>query len=370
MTATFIINAKRSAVAPRMGALAQLELHELAAPVIQSLLSELDIAPEQVDEVIVSNALGAGGNPARVIALAAGLPERIAGLTIDRQCVGGLDAIGIAKAMVSSGAANIVIAGGVESYSRRPVRLRSVIGASVLEPYDRPPFTPWNDRDPDLSSSAAQLAQDYGISRQAQDQFAINSHQKALNCISDLRSEVVEIESLTNDAYTRTLSESLCKRAPIIDSTITFANSAVAADGAAFCLVVSADIAKQFPDRCVEVASTLTVGDRPDQPALAPVAAINSIFAQTGLGPTDIDQSEIMEAYAVQAMLCCDLTGLDMAKVNVKGGALARGHPIGASGAILVVRLFNDMINANKANTCLAAIAAAGGLGSAMILRR
>jgi len=125
-----IIAACRSAVVPRGGAFANLTPHMLGAPVLQAALSQAGIAPEEVDEVIVSNAMGGGGNPARLVSLAAGVPEDIAGLSIDRQCAGGLDAILLARAIVTSGAAQIVVAGGVESYSRRPQRLRTFADGS------------------------------------------------------------------------------------------------------------------------------------------------------------------------------------------------------------------------------------------------
>ena len=118
-----LIAARRTAVVPRGGAFARLSLEDLAAPVIAACLADAGISPDAVDEVILSNALGTGGNPARRVALAAGLMERVAGLTIDRQCAGGLDAILLARALVDSGAADVVLAGGVESYSRRPLRL-------------------------------------------------------------------------------------------------------------------------------------------------------------------------------------------------------------------------------------------------------
>ncbi|MFC6761062.1 beta-ketoacyl synthase N-terminal-like domain-containing protein [Sulfitobacter porphyrae] len=132
----------RSAVAPRDGALSALSLHELGAPVIKAVLAQAGLTAEDVDELIVSNALGAGGNPARVLALAAGLPERVAGLSIDRQCAGGLDAVVLARQMVLAGAADVVVAGGVESYSRRPLRLRRFADGRAPEAYEQAEFTP------------------------------------------------------------------------------------------------------------------------------------------------------------------------------------------------------------------------------------
>ena len=143
-----IIAARRSAVVPRGGVFAHISLDALGAPVVSAALHSAGITPDQVDEVIVSNAMGGGGNPARLIALAAGLPESIAGLSIDRQCAGGLDALLIAKSMVESGMAEIIVAGGAESYSRRPNRLRTFADGRAPEPYNQPPFTPWPDTRP------------------------------------------------------------------------------------------------------------------------------------------------------------------------------------------------------------------------------
>jgi len=143
---SYLLAAQRTAVVPKGGAFAQLSLHQLATPVIQACIDIAGLNTNQIDEVIVSNALGAGGNPARVIALAAGLPEHVAGLSIDRQCCGGLDSLILANALISSGQAQVVIAGGVESYSQRPLRSRRVVGSKDYEPYTAPPFTPWPDR--------------------------------------------------------------------------------------------------------------------------------------------------------------------------------------------------------------------------------
>ena len=127
-----LIAARRTAVVPRNGAFARLSLEDLAAPVLLACLADAGIAPSGVHDVILANALGAGGNPARRASLAAGLPETVAGLSIDRQCAGGLDAILLAKAIVDSGAADVILAGGVESYSRRPLRLRTDISTTIF----------------------------------------------------------------------------------------------------------------------------------------------------------------------------------------------------------------------------------------------
>jgi len=173
-----IIGALRSAVVPRAGAFSHLSVHELAAPVIQSVIDQAGVETDQVDELVVSNALGAGGNPARLCALAAGLPVDVAGLSIDRQCVGGLDAIIRAADMVDAGRARLVVAGGVESYSRRPLRMHSNHGADIGVAYDRPAFAPEPAFDPDPHEAMALLAAKHSISREKQEAYAQKSHQR------------------------------------------------------------------------------------------------------------------------------------------------------------------------------------------------
>lgn len=352
-----IIAARRTAVVPRGGAFARLSLEDLAAPVIAAVLADAGMEAAQVDEVIVSNALGAGGNPARRVALAAGLPERVAGLSVDRQCAGGLDAILLARALVESGAARVVIAGGVESYSRRPLRLRTDPDGGAAVPYDQPSFTPWPDRDPDMARAADVLAQRLGISRAAQDAWAVASHAKAH---AMPLAEIVPLAGQGRDAFTRDLTSALAARAKVVVGSITTANAAVAADAAAFVLVVRDDLARDG----LRIIGGATLGADPVEPGLAPVTAIAETLRQAGLTAADLERSEVMEAYAVQAIACVQGAGLDPARVNVEGGALARGHPIGASGAVLAVRLFHGL----QQGYGLAAIAAAGGIGTALLV--
>lgn len=361
-----IIAAFRTAVMPRGGAFAHLEAHELAAPLVSACLDAAGIRAGQVDEIILGNAIGPGGNPARLVALLGGLPERVAGLTIDRQCAGGLDALLLAKALIESGHAGVVLAGGMESYSRRPLRLRTALTAGEAPvAYDQPPFTPWPDRDPGMTVAAAALARRLAISRAEQDVWAVASHAKALAARTSLRPEIVALQGLSSqdDAFTRVLSKELAARAPSLVDSITSANTAVAADAAALCLVVSEEIATRAAKALP--FSGITLGDQPDLPGLAPIAAIRETLRRAGLSPDRLTTIEIMEAYAAQAIACVRGAGLDPARVNLKGGALARGHPIGASGAILATRLFHDLAPGDFG---LAAIAAAGGIGTALLM--
>jgi acetyl-CoA C-acetyltransferase len=348
----YVIAALRSAVVPRGGAFRDLSIEDLGAPVVQALLAAAGIEPGQVDEVILSNAMGPGGNPARRVALAAGLPDRVAGLSIDRQCAGGLDALLLARALVVAGMAEVVVAGGVESYSQRPER--RMPGAE--RPYDEAPFTPWPDRNPGMAEAAAALALRLGISRAMQDEWAVASHAKAR--AADLSAEIVPLAGVGRDAFMRDLTPALAARAGVVAGSITAANAAVAADGAAFVLVVSDRVARRAA-RALRVEG-VTRGAVPWEPGLAPVAAMAEVLA--GRQP---DVAEVMEAYAVQAIACVQGAGLDPDRVNPGGGALARGHPVGASGAVLAVRLFHQM---TAGGLGLAAIAAAGGIGTAVVL--
>lgn len=354
-----ILGAKRSAVCPSGGAFKQCRIEDLATPVIAALLDAAGIAAEQVDDVILGNALGAGGNPARRVALAAGLSERVAGMSIDRQCASGLDALRIAAAMVQSGQARIVIAGGVESHSTRPIRADRQTGAI----YEQARFTPWADRDPDMAEAAAALARRLGISRETADAYAAQSHAKARAAQTRLAEEIATVSGVARDGFTRTLTEKTAARARIVAGPVSAANMAVSADGAGFCLVAAPDI---IAKASVRIAAAASLGAHPDEPALSALPAIAAVLTATGLGPSDLAAIDLMEAFAVQALATIAAAGFDPERVNPAGGALARGHPLGASGAIGAVRAVHEVLD--RRGPVLAAIPAAGGIGSAVIL--
>ena len=358
---SWIVAARRTAVVPSGGAFRRLAVHDLAAPVIRACLADAGLGPQDVDEVILSNALGGGGNPARLAALAAGLPERVAGLSIDRQCAGGLDAILIARALVDSGAARVVVAGGAESHSRRPLRMATDPDGGPAVAYDRPPFTPCAARDPDMHQAAGDLALRLGLSRARMDAWAVESHHKALNGQA-LLAEIVPLAGLTHDPFARRLTLALALRARRLAGEVTSATTAVSADAAAFVVVTN----RPLGPRPLRLLGGATMGAAPDEPGLAPLAAIAATLAQAGLTPADLTMAEVMEAYAAQVIACVEGAGLDPKIVNPQGGALARGHPIGASGAILAVRLFHGLTRGRG----LAAIAAAGGIGTALLAER
>ncbi|NIZ12533.1 acetyl-CoA C-acyltransferase [Phaeobacter sp. HF9A] len=360
-----IIAARRSAVVPKGGKFAALEPHQLAAPVITTCLLDAGLRTDEVGELILSNALGGGGNPARIAALAADLPERVAGLSIDRQCAGGLDAILLGHALVDAGVHDVVIAGGAESYSRRPLRAHRFADGRTPEPYDQAPFTPWPERDPDMAEAAAALAQTQGISRAEQDDWAIRSHAWARAAATARSAEIVPIHTITDDQFTRELSPRHCARAPSVFGDITAATMAVAADAAAFVVIVSDTLARRLNRGGMRLMQGVTLGADPEQPGLAPIPAIAEVLSRAGLSAKALHRAEIMEAFAVQTLACIRGAHLAEEIVNPAGGALAQGHPVGASGAIHAVKLFHALRPSD--GPALAAIAAAGGLGSAAL---
>jgi len=367
MSATYLLSACRSPVAPRDGALAHLDIHDLASPVLIGALKQAGVRPNDVDEIIVGNALGAGGNPARLVALTAGLPQNVAGLSIDRQCCSGMDALVIGDAMIRSGQANIVVAGGVESYSRRPLRFRTYADCREPEAYDQPAFAPTPENDPDMSQAADQLATDQNISRRDQDVWAVESHRKARAAVPFSPDELIQFEAAQSDGFTRDLTLKLCERAPKVAGSVSTANTSVAADAAAFCVLVSENVAESLQNKDVEFIAGVTRGDRPNCPGLAPVVAIHDALLMANVTVNDLSVVEVMEAYAVQAIACVDAAGFNPSVTNLGGGSLARGHPIGASGAINAVRLFHEL--RKRPGLGLATIAAAGGLGTAIVLK-
>ncbi|MDH7797917.1 MULTISPECIES: thiolase family protein [unclassified Beijerinckia] len=372
----WIVAAKRTAVAPRHGAFAALGVHDLAAPLIGAILEETGIAPDSVDEIILGNALYGGGNPARVVGLAAGLPQRVPAQTIDTQCCAGLDAIIAASERILAGTADVILCGGVESFSRSPLRLRRPLrdDEEAVE-YQRPPFTPWADRDPDMIASAHDLAVRLDISRSRQEAFAIESHAKTLAARAHLHREIVPVAGLDHDAFGRRLSEKTCARLPALAGAgahaLTAATIAVEADAAAVLAVVSdAALKKLKGASAVRIVAAKRVAGDPVLPGLMSTEAAKAVLAQVQTTADAISAVEIMEAFAAQALGTVDALRFDSSRINRGGGALSRGHPIGASGGILAVRLFHELQREEAGARGLATIAAAGGLGSALIVEK
>lgn len=372
----------RSAVAPHGGAFRTLPPHGIAAPVLQALLQRAALRAQDVDAVVLGNALGAGGNPARMVALAAGLPERCAAFSIDTQCCAGLDAIAMAVGLLASGQAEVVVAGGVEAWSRAPIRQHRPLNADELPlAYERPAFSPDPARDPDLLQAAADYAATHGTSRCEQDRYALDSHARALGQRAALAAEIVPVAGLDHDAYPRAMPAATAARLPVqahgtpssaTDCAVSTLAISPRADGAALVLLLSGKAAKRLGIPApAQWRTSASVGLDPTMPLLAAEAATRVVLQRAGLDHAQaLDVVELHDAFAVQGLAFCQALGLPPDSINRLGGGIARGHPIGASGAIALVRVLADLQRRGHSGSLgLAAVAGAGGIGAAALVQ-
>ncbi|WP_169546376.1 thiolase family protein [Sneathiella aquimaris] len=376
MNKVYMIGAKRTAVIPRGGAFSAIEVKDLGAVVLNALLADAGMDTEKVDLVVMGNALYGGGNPARVIGLQAGLPDGIPALTIDTQCCSGLDSIGLGYEKIKSGKSHVVLAGGAESYSRSPLRMRRPRTREEEPlPYDRPPFTPWADRDPDMLEASAKEAEIKGISSEMQIAWAVESHAKAMKARDCLASEIVPINEVMQDAFSRHLSQKVSQRLqPIVGDKLTGLNAAtvsVEADAAAAVLLVSQRMIQNISPQgtVLEIVDYKMTGASPMVPMNAMALTVNELLKANQLDPDKVAVAELMEAFAVQMIEFKKAVNMKGDRINRGGGALARGHPIGASGAVNMVRLWHEMQKEAAGTYGIAAIAAAGGLGASMLVK-
>lgn len=376
----------RSAVVPRGGAFKALHAHDMAAPVVQALLDRAGLDATHVNAIVVGNALGAGGNPARMLALHAGLPQACAAYTVDTQCCAGLDAVSMGIGLIASGQAQVVIAGGVEAWSRAPIRMHRPLHTSdEAVAYERPAFAPTPAQDPDMLLSAARYAAHHGYTRTQQEAYALHSHQSALDNQADMAAEIVAVAGVTHDTYPRVIDAARAQRMPVVacsDELATqdadaFALSALTisaqADGAAFVLLIAPNAAArlgiQAKAKCVATAS---VGSAPEFPLLAAELAAREALKRAGLAnAAELQCVELHDAFAVQGLSFAKGLSISPERLNALGGGIARGHPIGASGAIALVRLLADLDRVGQPGAQgLVAVAGAGGLGAAAVMAK
>ncbi|MBT8225400.1 MAG: thiolase family protein [Dactylosporangium sp.] len=364
-----VVAARRTPVGTAGRSLASVDVARLAAPVLRAVVDDLGVSPDTVDEVILGNCMGPGGNPARVAALAAGLGTAVPGLTVDRQCGSGLEAINLASALIAAGAGTLVLAGGAESASTAP--LRFLPGDPPVR-YQRAPFAPAEYGDPDMGEAAETVTAEAGIDRQRQDRYAARSHATA--SAADFSRELVPLAGLDRDERPRRgLTAARLARLPAAfaqGGTVTAGNSCGISDGAAAVAVVGERlrVANGWPG--LRVLAWQICGTDPRRPGVGLVPAVRAVLARHDLGPRDLGAVEITEAFAGQVLACVDALGLDEGVVCAEGGALALGHPWGASGAILMVRLFSRMVSADGPRFGLAACAVGGGMGVATLVER
>lgn len=375
-----IIAALRTPVCRTQGALRGVPVHELLAPVLVRLLADTGVAPEDVTDVIMGNAVGAGGNMARLAALTAGLPVTVPGVTVDRQCGSGLDAIVLASRLVAAGGSPIYLAGGAESTSTAPLRARRNDDGEP-EFFARAQFVPGSFGDPDMGVAAENVARDYGISKDRQDTFALASHAKALAAAAagHFRQEIVPLhppagEVAADDGPRRNLTPAVMARFPaafVPGGTVTAGNSCFDADAASAVVITSLERARELgATDGLLVLGTNTAGVEPTLLGVGAASAARHVLTAAGLTGGGIGMVEFNEAFASQTLACLDLVGLSEDITNTDGGALALGHAYGASGAVLVTRL---LARARRSGSTgipnLAMISIAGGMGTAALLQ-
>jgi acetyl-CoA C-acetyltransferase len=383
-TQPIIVAARRSPIGRIGGILKTLSIEQLAAPVLTAVLADAELSPDEVSEVILGNAIGPGGNPARVAALAAGFPAQVPGLTVDRQCGSGLEAIHLAARLVQAGAGDVILAGGVESVSTAPWRIEKPRSLYELPQFThRARFAPEALGDPDMGAAAEAIAQRYGISRERQDRYALESHQKALTSQLSGRfaGEIVPIalSSVTvieTDECPRKLTLERLGRLPAAfcdGGTVTAGNACPINDGVAIVAIVSERKFQQLGlQRGLRILDSIAVGVDPQLPGMGPVAAVQALLQRH---PAQIDCVEFNEAFASQVLACLDQLKISENLVNIGGGAIALGHPYGASGAILMTRLFSELVRSPQIpdrppRVGLATIGVGGGMGLATLVER
>jgi acetyl-CoA C-acetyltransferase len=309
---------------------------------------------------------------ARVAALAAGLPHDVPALTVDRQCASGLSAVDVGAALLR-GRTGVVLAGGVESASTAPLRFWP---GDPPRRYDRAPFAPAELGDPDMGLAADVLAEKAGVTRDRQDAYAARSHALALAArdAGGFADELVAVAGVRSDERPRPLTvERLARLRPTFRAaddggTVTAGNACGINDGAAVVALADADTHRRLDRPGLRVLATATAGVDPNLPGLGLVPAVRQALDSAALTMDQVDVVELNEAFAGQVLACCDALGLDPDRVCRQGGALALGHPWGASGAVLVVRLFSQLVRAGGGRYGLAAIAAGGGQGVAVVV--
>ena len=375
----YIIAARRSALG-RIGGLHKgRRIEELCAPVMAAALRDSGLKTDRVDEVIVGNATQ-GGNPARLIALAAGLSDGVPAATIDRQCGSGLDAILSAIRAIAAGDAEVIVAGGAEALSTAPWRI-----AKPRTLYQLPRFTSFEPGPGEeggvspLVEATEALASRLGISRAQQDAYALRTHLKAEAARTSRRfaGEIVPIRSNAEEARDQSAVEpdfkDLAQLAPYQqpDGTLTPGNTSAMHDGAAMTVVVSESVwAELGKPRALRLVAQAIRGVAPDEEAYAPIEAMKTLNERlNGFKRSDIGIIEMSESSAAQAIALVQSLDLDEDLLNPDGGAVARGHPFGAAGAVLVARLFTRMARGEEKRPPLgvATLGAQGGMGLAAL---
>ncbi|WP_226580849.1 thiolase family protein [Halobacillus litoralis] len=382
-----IVSAVRTAIGKQAGTLATVPAHVMGAEVIKEAVKRAGVEPDQIEDVIFGNVLSGGGNVARLSALQSGLSMNLPGLTVDRQCGSGLNAIHLAAQAIQAGNGDIYVAGGTESMSRAPYLMdRPERPYSPAPPkFRKSQLSPKEIGDPPMGITAENLAEKYQIPREVQDQFAQRSQERMAQAIEEGRFEeqIVPLKipvrkgepiEFKVDEHPRPSStmEGMAKLRPAFleGGTVTAANSSGLNDAASALTLMSRSKAREIGvEPLAKVVACTVAGVDPNIMGIGPVPATEKILKQTGLSLEDMDVIEINEAFAAQVLACQAELEMDMEKVNVNGGAIAHGHPLGATGAILATKAIYEL-KRSEGRYALVTACIGGGQGISMILER
>lgn len=382
-----VTHALRTPIGRYLGSFAELSAADLGAGIVRDLLASAKLDPERVDELIFGNGRQAGGGPnvARQVAVRAGIPDRVCAWTMNMACGSGLKSLQLAAEAIQLGRCDVVVAGGVESMSGLPFFLPKMrtgyrLGhADVVDAMYKDGFhCPLADML--MGETAEKLAREMGIPRDEQDQFALQSQKKAAAAIEAgrFRDEIAPVKvpgkkgdtvvALDEHARPDTTIESL-KKLPAVfakeTGSVTAGNASGITDGAAALLVMAEDVARDLGHEPLAwIGQSTQAGVDPRVMGIGPVPALQALKARTGLSPQDFDLVELNEAFAAQVLACHRQMPLPMDRLNVNGGSIALGHPIGATGARIVVTLLHEM-KRRKARRGLATLCISGGMGLA-----
>ena len=392
MREVVIASAVRTALGSFGGSLKDVPAVDLGALVIKEALNKAGVKPECVDEVLMGNVIqaGLGQNPARQAAVKAGLPVEIPSMTINKVCGSGLRCVALAAQMIKAGDADVIVAGGMENMSQGPYVLRTarfgqrmgdgkMVDAMVNDALTDA-FNGYH-----MGITAENIAEQWGLTREMQDEFAANSQMKAEAAIKagKFKDEIVPVVIpqrkgdpivFDTDEFPRfgTTAEKLAKLRPAFkkDGTVTAGNASGINDGAAALVVMSAEKAKELG--VTPICKIVSYGSKGLDPSImgyGPFYATKKALEGTGLKVEDLDLIEANEAFAAQSLAVAKDLEFDMSKVNVNGGAIALGHPVGASGARILVTLLHEMMK-RDAKRGLSTLCIGGGMGTALIVER
>lgn len=392
MTEVVIVAAVRTPIGSFGGSLKDISTVDLGSLVIKNAIERAGLEPEQVDEVIMGNVLGAGlgQNVARQMSVHAGVPVTVPAFTINKVCGSGLKAVQLAVQAVLCGDAEVVVAGGAENMSQAPYilpnqRWGSRMGnATVVDTMLRDGLTDGFE-DYHMGITAENVAEQYGITREDQDSFALQSQKRAVAAVESgrFKEEIIPVEIpqrrgeplvFDTDEFPRkdVSLEGLSKLRPAFqkDGSVTAGNSSGINDGAAAVVVMSAEKAKELGITVLAtIKSYASAGLDPKVMGCGPIYASRKALEKAGLTVADLDLVESNEAFAAQACAVAKELNLDLEKVNVNGGAISLGHPIGASGCRILVTLLHEM-QKRDAKRGLVTLCIGGGMGTALIVER